>query len=913
MDSDPNDGGKYLPPPSSVATNQLPAPIDPKSLKVPELRLALHAHKVRFPSNAKKAELMRLYTENIGAGASQHPVEVSDLDEPLEPESKKRKRPATKMKPVKKPRESSALPVPLLTRELSPPSLLEIVNKRSPLKLPSKLIFEDLSDDDELSQLVEKVTKPRKSKKKDDEKPKSRKASEKSRKASGKEAKEAKEDAKKEAAKEEAIEETKKAKEEKPKKKLSKVDKPKLEKDKKKLKKEIEALKTEASKEALKNEPETQPQPQPERLAEEEKHDFDRQWLLMQNPADLELSRELGIRVEGVPGQLPLFDDDTVIHTPIEHTPSRRRASPLRLNHHVVEPTAPEVSFAEDTPSKGSWPGSPRVKLTPKPRLVPVASEVLSDDESDSTIHPMEVSRVGLTPKLARSRATPRLTRLAALVKASPAVDTPLKPAKTPRASLRAVLARATPAKVKDTPLKEVKLVRTTPRTASGASARSTPAKSTPKKSETAQSTPKKTETAPEDSDSDSSALDSDSDDENSRSLWLRTVVPVVFTLAAWLFLAGAGLFGAWYYQQLYIVGYCGHEINTTTFSSRPEPVVRALGVWLDSHARPECIPCPQHARCFANLELGCYEDFIEHRPWNNFLFPGNRRCVPDLKKAEKLELMIENAKDLLREKNARRQCGRAPDDVAGILARDLHDFLLEMKAPYITEAEFEELWRRLVDELAKEPEIIVRQVPQTGSPRDILTLQVRPPTVPSAKLGVVDAHHEDAPVDPADALLRSTSLRNLSVGCQFRNSVLGLVARFKWNLAVVAAVVVVVKLAQVAFHRYQLRQLKIDIIYKDVLKRLHLQARRAAAEPGQLAAMGSIQLRDAILANEHNLKKRVSLWKQVVARVEQNTNIVAKIVEEHGEILKVWQWVSAVEHDDASEASEANVSVDLK
>ncbi|CAN3354603.1 inner nuclear membrane protein Src1p [Diutina catenulata] len=880
MDSDPNDG----------------APIDPKSLKVPELRSALHAHKVRFPSNAKKAELMRLYTENIGAGASQHPVEVSDSDEPSEPESKKRKRPATKMKPVKKPRESSESPVPSSTRESSPPSLLEIVNKRSPLKSPSKSIFEDSSDDDELSQLVEKVTKPRKSKKKDDEKPKSRKASEKLRKASGKEAKEAKEEAKKEAAKEEATEETKKAKEEKPKKKSSKVDKPKSEKDKKKLKKEIEALKTEASKEALKNEPETQLQPQPERSAEEEKHDFDRQWLSMQNPVDLELSRELGIRVEGVPGQSPSFDDDTVIHTPIEHTPSRRRASPLRLNHHVVEPSAPEVSFAEDTPSKGSWPGSPRVKLTPKPRLVPVASEVSSDDESDSTIHPMEVSRVGSTPKSARSRATPRSTRSAASAKASPAADTPSKPAKAPRASSRAVSARATPAKVKDTPLKEVKSVRTTPRTASGASARSTPAKSTPKKTDSAQSTPKKTETAPEDSDSDSSALDSDSDDENSRSSWLRTVVPVVFTLAAWLFLAGAGLFGAWYYQQLYIVGYCGHEINTTTFSSRPEPVVRALGVWLDSHARPECIPCPQHARCFANLELGCYEDFIEHRPWNNFLFPGNRRCVPDSKKAEKLELMIENAKDLLREKNARRQCGRAPDDVAGISARDLHDFLLEMKAPYITEAEFEELWRRSVDELAKEPEIIVRHT-----------------AVPSAKLGVVDAHHEDAHVDPADALLRSTSLRNLSVGCQFRNSVLGSVARFKWNLAVVAAVVVVVKLAQVAFHRYQLRQLKIDIIYKDVLKRLHSQARRAAADPGQSAAMGSIQLRDAILANEHNLKKRVSLWKQVVARVEQNTNIVAKIVEEHGEILKVWQWVSAVEHDDASEASEANVSVDLK
>lgn len=203
---------------------------------------------------------------------------------------------------------------------------------------------------------------------------------------------------------------------------------------------------------------------------------------------------------------------------------------------------------------------------------------------------------------------------------------------------------------------------------------------------------------------------------------WL--VIRALFFAVFWLVTIAGGLFLYWYREQQYLIGYCGREIDTATIpddGSVPELLV-SVGEYLDANFKPGCVPCPPHARCFQNLEIGCYQDFIEYKPWYFDYSPViNRtlkRCVPDTKKAEKLEIMIDVALDLLRSKNADRNCGKTPEDLdeAGISLDELHDLLLSMKAPFITVEEFEELWKRLVVELEKEPEIIVRQV-RTGNP----------------------------------------------------------------------------------------------------------------------------------------------------------------------------------------------------
>lgn len=400
---------------------------------------------------------------------------------------------------------------------------------------------------------------------------------------------------------------------------------------------------------------------------------------------------------------------------------------------------------------------------------------------------------------------------------------------------------------------------------------------------------------------------DYETDNDDADTKILKRGIPRLLSIFVWIFFIMAWAFGVWYRQQIFVVGYCDHAVSHTTFGSSSRSVLRNFGKWLDNNARPQCVPCPQHARCFPNLELGCFEEFTEYVPWNNWLFPTNKRCVSDTKRAEKIVLMIENAKDLLREKNARRQCGKCTDDIAaGIALSDLHDFLLEMKAPYILLEEFEELWNSSIVQLEKEKEIIVRQVCWTEAKkysiyqRKFTNLeQKRIATHSSRKLEVSQSADEGKDDNRTEKVFRSTSLRNLSLGCQLRNSVVGLIARHKIEVLFLVTIVMIVKLINWKLVKFREEKTKLDIIYKDVLKRLYGNAKRAKTDPDVIPYIGLVQLRDVILANEQNLKQRVQLWNKVITKVEANTNINSKVIEDHGEIFKVWQWVSDVDHID--------------
>lgn len=206
---------------------------------------------------------------------------------------------------------------------------------------------------------------------------------------------------------------------------------------------------------------------------------------------------------------------------------------------------------------------------------------------------------------------------------------------------------------------------------------------------------------------------------ENSISIKKPSPISIFSFIGLWLIILSIGLSGYWYREQTYLIGYCGQEINQPTIpqsSDLPGWLIQ-FGTYLDNNFKPNCVKCPAHARCYPYLEIGCYEDFVEYKPWYfeflPIINPSLKKCVPDTKKAEKLEIMIDVALDLLRSKNANKNCGKTPVDnfEAGLSVDELHDLLLLMKAPYITKEEFEELWQRSVIELEKEPEIIVRQV----------------------------------------------------------------------------------------------------------------------------------------------------------------------------------------------------------
>ena len=122
----------------------------------------------------------------------------------------------------------------------------------------------------------------------------------------------------------------------------------------------------------------------------------------------------------------------------------------------------------------------------------------------------------------------------------------------------------------------------------------------------------------------------------------------------------------------------------------------------------------------------------------------------------------------------------------------------------------------------------------------------------------------------------------------------MGSLVKYKYRIIVFVAIFLVVKYVQYRYQVHRTEKLKVDIIYKEVIHKLQHQAKLSSQVRGKINAyIGANQLRDLILANEHNLKRRINLWQQVVGKVDQNTNITSQLIEDHGEIMNVWQWIS--------------------
>lgn len=375
--------------------------------------------------------------------------------------------------------------------------------------------------------------------------------------------------------------------------------------------------------------------------------------------------------------------------------------------------------------------------------------------------------------------------------------------------------------------------------------------------------------------------------------------------LSLWLSVVGALLFFYWYREQTMLVGYCGQEVNKKTIpeSDKYPVILSKFGSYLDDNFKPICVDCPQHARCFPSLEIACYNDFVPYAPWYYryvaFLDPKAQKCIPDSKKAEKIEIMIDTALDLLRARNANQMCGRSPlDDLnAGLSLHDLHDLLLSLKAPYITEEEFEELWARASAELQKEPEIIVRQV-------NFFQFDHRKLNHTNNKVGFKfsesntgdDVKHSAQEKNAKDEIFRSTSLSHLSFGCLISNTIVSLIVKFKMAVLVLVCMVL---MCFGIYRRYQQSRIyaqKIDTMYKEVLNKLQRQVRVSQQSSELPAYVGSIQLRDLILSSESNLAYKMRLWEGVIRKVDRNTNVRHELLEVHGEVMKVWQWIGSSE-----------------
>lgn len=101
-------------------------------------------------------------------------------------------------------------------------------------------------------------------------------------------------------------------------------------------------------------------------------------------------------------------------------------------------------------------------------------------------------------------------------------------------------------------------------------------------------------------------------------------------------------------------------------------------------------------------------------------------------------------------------------------------------------------------------------------------------------------------------------------------------------------------------YGQYKLENLKIETIYTEVLRKLRKQHSLSKDSANKIPSyIGSTQLRDLILTNETNLSRKLNLWNKVSDKIENNSNIRYHLMENHGEIMKVWEWITDLEiHD---------------
>lgn len=150
------------------------------------------------------------------------------------------------------------------------------------------------------------------------------------------------------------------------------------------------------------------------------------------------------------------------------------------------------------------------------------------------------------------------------------------------------------------------------------------------------------------------------------------------------------------------------------------------------------------------------------------------------------------------------------------------------------------------------------------------------------------------------DKILRSTSLSNINLKCQLQNIFLRSILEYKGELLSLFALLILSALVKVKYDRYCTEAIRVRGTYREILGKLKRQKRLSKSKKDDIPSfIGVIQLRDLMLANVNNLKAKLKLWKKISDEVENNSNIRTLIVESHGEIMKVWEWISEADLDE--------------
>ncbi|KAF8250711.1 hypothetical protein K440DRAFT_540887 [Wilcoxina mikolae CBS 423.85] len=307
--------------------------------------------------------------------------------------------------------------------------------------------------------------------------------------------------------------------------------------------------------------------------------------------------------------------------------------------------------------------------------------------------------------------------------------------------------------------------------------------------------------------------------------------------------------YAIWWRQEKIEVGYCGvggldmrkHDQNT---------FVELL--------RPECEPCPAHAKCYPGMELDCVDDYIKVNSYASLggLWPIPPACVPDTEKERRVMIMSDAALDILRKNGAEQRCKEkflsGDLELEGVSEADLRQVLYDRKASSLSDREFSELFRHALEDVSNREEVIV----ETDK----------------------DGYHK----------LKSTSLAALPFGCSARLFIAGSVARHRVEIiGMILLLIAGAKLrATLAYNKTY--NSKVTKLVHIALSQLAINAHEHSDHPYIAVA----HLRDQVLQHELNVKTRQHLWDGVEKVVEMNSNVRVGQKMVQGDIMKIWTWI---------------------
>ncbi len=167
--------------------------------------------------------------------------------------------------------------------------------------------------------------------------------------------------------------------------------------------------------------------------------------------------------------------------------------------------------------------------------------------------------------------------------------------------------------------------------------------------------------------------------------------------------------YAAWWRREKIEVGYCG--------LGRPSSMALTniqMPDWA-SVLQPECEPCPQHAYCYAELQVRCEPDFVlkPHPLSLGGLLPLSPTCEADGEKVRRVKAVADRAVEELRERRAKWECGDLVDEtgkeapVVDIEEGKLKKEVGRKRRRGMGEAEFEELWKGAIGEIMGRDEVV--------------------------------------------------------------------------------------------------------------------------------------------------------------------------------------------------------------